>query len=245
MTQLNYQEESIIMVDNLLFSYENKPILQEISFKIKGGERVALLGRTGAGKSTLLNNLIGLKLPQKGEIIIEGLNLESENIKEIRKNIGFVFQNPEDQLFMPTILEDVMFGLLNYQVSPKQAKEKARFLLNEFGLIDYEHRSSHELSGGQKRLTALAAILALEPSILILDEPTSGLDPAWRKKLAQILLKLPLKVILIASHDLNWIRKTTTRVLILDQGQIQLDQSLPELFQQESILENYGLPLHW
>ncbi len=146
MTQLNSQEESIIMVDNLVFSYENKPILKEISFKIKGGERVALLRRTGAGKSTLLNNLIGLKLPQKGQITIEGLNLETKNIKEIRKNIGFAFQNPEDQLFMPTILEDVMFGLLNYQVSPQQAKEKARFLLNEFGLSEYENRSSHELS---------------------------------------------------------------------------------------------------
>lgn len=245
MAQVNYQKSPIIIVDNLVFSYGKQTILESISFNLEAGERVALLGRTGAGKSTLLNNLIGLKLPQKGQIIIDNLKLETKNINRIRKNIGFGFQNPEDQLFMPTILEDVMFGLLNYQVSPQKAKEKARFLLNEFGLIEYENSSSHELSGGQKRLTALAAILALEPSILILDEPTNGLDPAWRKKLAQILLKLPIKVILIASHDLNWVRKTTNRALILDRGQIQLDQSLCSLFEQESILENYGLPLDW
>lgn len=245
MDQVNHRENSIIIVDNLIFGYHKQPILQSISFDLQPGERVALLGRTGAGKSTLLNNLIGLKLPQKGQIIIDGLKLETKNLKEIRKNVGFVFQNPEDQLFMPTILEDVMFGLLNYQVSPKQAKEKARSLLEQFDLIEYENRSSHELSGGQKRLTALASILALEPRILILDEPTNGLDPAWRKKLAQILLTLPVEVILIASHNLNWIRKTTQRALILDQGKIQLDQPLSDLLKQETILESYGLPLDW
>lgn len=245
MDLINHRENPIIIVDNLVFGYHQEPILQEISFKLTPGERVALLGRTGAGKSTLLNNLIGLKLPQRGQIIIDNLKLEHKNLKEIRKNVGFAFQNPEDQLFMPTILEDVMFGLLNYQVSPTQAKDKARSLLDQFGLIEYENSSSHELSGGQKRLTALASILALEPSILILDEPTNGLDPAWRKKLAQILLTLEIEVILIASHDLNWISKTTQRALILDQGKIQLDQPLSELLQQETILESYGLPLDW
>jgi len=206
---------------------------------------VALLGKTGAGKSTLLDNLIGLKLPQQGEIMIEDLKVENSNLNQIRKKIGFAFQNPEHQLFMPTILEDVMFGLLNYQISPQKAKEKARFLLAEFDLIEYENRSAHELSGGQKRLAALAGILALDPSILILDEPTNGLDPAWRKKLAQILLNLSVEVILIASHDLHWIRKITARGLILDQGKIQVDQPLSELFKQEKTLEKYRLFLDW
>ncbi|WP_373479662.1 energy-coupling factor ABC transporter ATP-binding protein [Geminocystis sp.] len=245
MDKLDQKKSVIITVNNIKFDYEKQSILQGISFNLKAGERVALLGRTGAGKSTLLNNLIGLKFPQKGEIIIDGLKLEKKNIADIRKNIGFAFQNPEDQLFMPTILEDVMFGLLNYKIPASIAKEKARFLLDKFGLIAYENRSSHELSGGQKRLAALASILALEPNILILDEPTNGLDPAWRKKLAEIILNLPIKVILIASHDLNWVKKTTQRALILDQGQIQLDQSIISLFQQESVLESYGLPLDW
>lgn len=239
------QNQPIIKVNNLIFSYENQLILDGVSFNLYEGEVVALLGKTGAGKSTLLNNLIGLSLPQQGEIIIDDLKVETNNFQTIRKKIGFAFQNPEDQLFMPTILEDVMFSLLNEQIPLKEAQAKARFLLAEFGLIEYENKSSHQLSGGQKRLAALAAILALEPCILILDEPTNGLDPAWRKELAQILLKLKVKLILIASHDLHWLKKTTQRALILDQGKIKVDQPILDLLKQEKLLESYRLSLDW
>ena len=235
-----------LAVKNIVFGYpKREPILREISLSLQPGERVALLGQTGAGKSTFLENLIGLKMPQSGEIFINGICLNSANLSQIRRQVGFVFQNPEDQLFMPTILEDVMFGMLNYKMPRGEAKEKARSLLEKFGLINYANRSAHELSGGQKRLAALATILALEPSILLLDEPTNGLDPSWRKKLAQILLKLPVEVLLIASHDLNWIKKTTNRALILKQGQIQVDRPTAELLQAEAVLESYGLPLDW
>lgn len=243
---MNYHNhQPIIKVNNLVFSYENQLILNGVSFNLYQGEIVSLLGKTGAGKSTLLNNLIGLTLPQQGDIFIDNLKVENNNFHHIRRKIGFAFQNPEDQLFMPTILEDVMFGLLNEQVPLKQAQEKARFLLAEFGLIEFENKSSHQLSGGQKRLAALAAILALEPCILILDEPTNGLDPAWRKELAEILLKLDLKLILIASHDLHWLKKISQRALILDQGKIQVDQPILELLKQEQLLEHYRLPLNW
>ena len=237
MSKINSSEKTLIVQD-LMFGYaRQEPILQNISFTINSGERVALMGATGAGKSTLLENLIGLKLPQSGQIFINGISLESKNLSDIRLQVGFAFQNPDDQLFMPTILEDVMFGLRNYGMSPIEAKEKARLI--------YENRSSHELSGGQKRLAALASILVLEPSILILDEPTNGLDPAWRKKLAKILADLPLKVILIASHDLNWIKKTTHKSLILAQGKIVVERPTQELLEDEEMLELYGLPPNW
>lgn len=235
-----------IIMENVVFRYaQNPPILQGISLQINKGERVALMGITGVGKSTLLEHLIGLKIPQSGQILIRGIPLKNETLTQIRHQVGFTFQNPDDQLFMPTILEDMMFGLRNNGMSVIEAKEKARFLLNQFGLIDYEHRSAHELSGGQKRLAALATILVLEPAILILDEPTNGLDPSWRRKLAEILLQLSVEVILIASHDLHWLKKTTHRALILAQGIIPIDQPTQKLLQDSDTLESYGLPLDW
>ncbi len=242
----NLISNPIIIVQDLLFSYpQQEPILAKINFTIKSGERVALMGATGAGKSTLLENLIGLKLPRSGQIFIKGVTLESKNLSALRRQVGFAFQNPDDQLFMPTILEDVMFGARNYGMSVIDAKEKARSILSQLGLIEYENRSSHELSGGQKRLAAIASILVLEPSILILDEPTNGLDPAWRRKLAQVLSELPLEVILIASHDLNWLKKTTHRALILANKQIVVDRATEDLLQDKEMLDSYGLPPDW
>ena len=140
MSKINSSEKTLIVQD-LMFGYtRQEPILQNISFTINSGERVALMGATGAGKSTLLENLIGLKLPQSGQIFINGISLESKNLSEIRLQVGFAFQNPDDQLFMPTILEDVMFGLRNYGMSLIEAKEKARLVLSQFGLIYYENR---------------------------------------------------------------------------------------------------------
>ena len=235
-----------IEVQELVFSYpQQKPVLQGISFTLQPGERVALLGLTGAGKSTLLENLIGLKMPQSGEIRVQGTKLEQASLSQVRRQIGFCFQDANDQLFMPTILEDVMFGPRNYGVSEGVARDRALSLLAEFRLVEFANRSAHELSGGQRRLAALAAILALEPAILILDEPTSGLDPSWRRHLAKVLSQLPIEVILIASHDLNWIGKTTGRALILADGQIRVDEQTQELLKDRSTLEYYNLPPDW
>ena len=235
-----------IEVQNLVFGYpQQKLVLQGISFTLQPGERVALLGLTGAGKSTLLENLIGLKMPQSGEVRVQGIKLEQATLSQVRRQIGFCFQDANDQLFMPTILEDVMFGPRNYGVSPEVARDRALSLLDEFGLVEFANRSAHELSGGQRRLAALAAILALEPAILILDEPTNGLDPSWRRHLAKVLSQLPIEVILIASHDLNWIGKTTQRALILADGQIRVDEQTQELLKDRSTLEHYNLPPDW
>jgi cobalt/nickel transport system ATP-binding protein len=242
----NLKSPPTIEVQNLVFGYtEKKPVLRGLSFSLQPGERVALLGLTGAGKSTLLENLIGLKMPKSGEIRVQGMKLEAATLSQARRQIGFCFQDANDQLFMPTILEDVMFGPRNYGVPPGVARDRALALLDEFGLVEFANRSAHELSGGQRRLAALAAILALEPAILILDEPTNGLDPSWRRHLAKVLSQLPIEVILIASHNLNWIGKTTQRALILADGQIQVDRPTEDLLKDRSTLEYYNLPPDW
>ncbi|NMF62003.1 energy-coupling factor ABC transporter ATP-binding protein [Brasilonema octagenarum] len=235
-----------VVVQNLVYAYSNQePVLRDISFTLNPGERVALMGSTGSGKSTLLENLIGLKQPLSGKIWINDILLEPKTLPQIRRNIGFSFQDANDQLFMPTILEDVTFGPRNYGVPPAIAIDKARHLLADFGLEAYINRSAHELSGGQRRLAALAAILALEPTILILDEPTNGLDPAWRRHLAQVLLRLPVQVILIASHDLHWLSKVTQRALVLSGGQIAIDRDIQPLLQDADTLDKLGLPVGW
>lgn len=233
-----------VYVKDLLFSYsQHEPILQELSLTINLGERVALLGSTGTGKSTFMEILLGLKESRSGEIWIQGIPLEKNTLSQIRRQVGFCFQNPDDQLFMPTILEDITFGPLNYGLSPENATDIANKLLAKFGLEKYANRSVYELSGGQKRLAALAAVLALEPNILILDEPTNGLDPLWRRNLAKILLELPVQVMLIASHDLNWVAKVTQRALILKSGQIKVDAPTQNIIQDSLTLEKYGLPI--
>ena len=235
-----------VYVKNLLFQYpQNEPVLRSLSLTIKPGERVALLGSTGTGKSTFMETLVGLKKPLSGEIWIQGILLQQKTLSQVRSRIGFCFQNPDDQLFMPTILENITFGPLNYGLSLGAAKEIADNLLVKFGLEKYAHRSVYELSGGQKRLAALAAVLALKPEILILDEPTNGLDPLWRRNLAEIILQLPMQIILIASHDLNWVSKVTERALILQYGQIQVDTSMENILRDTSILESYDLPFNY
>ncbi|MDB9375666.1 energy-coupling factor ABC transporter ATP-binding protein [Nodularia sphaerocarpa] len=242
----DHPHPTVISVQNLVYAYSNQePVLQEVSFNLNAGDRVALIGATGSGKSTLLENLMGLKQPTSGKILINGIPIEPKTLPQVRRYIGFGFQDANDQLFMPTILEDITFGPRNYGVPPAVAIDRARQLLTDFGLEAYANRSAHELSGGQRRLAALAAILALEPTILILDEPTTGLDPGWRRHLAQVLLKLPVQVMLIASHELHWLGKVTQRALVLSGGRIQIDSEIQALLQEKDSLNQLGLPVDW
>ncbi|MBD2447306.1 ABC transporter ATP-binding protein [Nostoc sp. FACHB-152] len=245
-TSTYHPNAAVVEVQNLVYAYPNQEsVLHNISFSLNRGDRVALMGATGSGKSTLLENLVGLKQPQTGKILINGIPVEPRNLPQVRRYIGFSFQDANDQLFMPTILEDITFGPRNYGVPKATAIDKARQLLADFGLEAYANRSAHELSGGQRRLAALASILALEPTILILDEPTNGLDPAWRRHLAQVLLKLPVQVMLIASHELHWLGKVTQRALVLSGGRIHIDSQIQPLLQNGEALEQLGLPVDW
>ncbi len=235
-----------VNVEGLSFAYpQQEPVFQNVSFSLKPGDRIALLGPTGTGKTTLLEHLVGLKIPQTGQIWIENILLQPANLPQIRTKVGFAFQDPADQLFMPTLLEDITFGPRNYGITSMEAKAKASKLLAEFGLEKYAHRPANQLSGGQKRLAALAAVLALKPSILILDEPTAGLDPLWRRHLAKILPQLPVEILLIASHDLHWVSKVTQRALVLAKGNIQADKEIQALLKDGATLESYGLPLDY
>lgn len=239
-------QQAGVMVRELTFQYYNQtPILNNISFTLNLGERIALLGRTGTGKSTLMENLVGLKTANSGEVQILGTPLNSKTLSHIRRQIGFCFQDPNDQLFMPTILEDVSFGPQNYGVSSEVATEEAYQLLADFGLADVVNRSVYELSGGQRRLAALASVLALKPEILILDEPTNGLDPWWRRHLAQLLPQLPVQVLLIASHDLHWVSRVAERSMVLQGGQIVVDMPTEDLLRNHATLDTYGLPLDY
>ena len=237
---------NVLKVEGLTYAYpQQHPVLRDISFSLNLGDRVALMGATGSGKSTLLENIIGLKQPQQGQIWIRNIPVEPNTLPRIRRHIGFGFQDANDQLFMPTVLEDITFGPRNYGIPPAIAIDKARQLLIDFGLEPYANRSVHELSGGQRRLVALAAILAVEPDILILDEPTTGLDPAWRRTLAKVLLQLPTQAMLIASHDLHWLGRVTQRALVVAEGSISINAEIQPLLQDSQTLERVGLPIDW
>lgn len=235
-----------LAIAHLTYSYPRQPpLLRSLSLQLHRGDRLALLGPTGCGKSTLLELILGLQPLQGGQIVVQGTPVEAKTLPQIRQRVGLCFQNAEDQLFMPTLLEDIAFGPRNYGVPIDRARAQAQQLLSRFGLAAAADRSARELSGGQKRLAALAATLALEPEILLLDEPTTGLDPRWRRSLAAVLRDLPLRALIVASHDLRWVGQVCDRAVILSEGQIQADAPTAELLSQEELLDRYDLPLNY
>ena len=169
--------------------------LKEISFSIEKGESVAILGPNGAGKTTLILHLNGILGKLTGEIEVDGLEYSAENIAKIRKTVGVVFQDPDDQLFMPTVLEDVMFGPKNFGYSNEESQKNAIEALKMVGMDNFQDRAPHHLSFGQKRKVAIATVLASKPKLLVLDEPASNLDPASRRDLIKILMNLNLSLI--------------------------------------------------
>jgi cobalt/nickel transport system ATP-binding protein len=210
------------------------------TFTLSAGERTALLGPTGAGKSTLLQLLNGLLRPASGQVVVSGLPVDDANVAEVRRRVGLVFQNPDDQLFLPSLLEDVAFGPLNAGADPAEAERRAHAVLHALGLDGAHDRAAHHLSGGERRLAALATVLVSEPSLLVLDEPSGDLDARSRRRLLGIL-RDRREALLVATHDLELVRGLCARALVLVDGRLEFDGGLEELLANRERLERFGL----
>ncbi len=231
---------SVVRVSNLSYRYPNgRTALKSVSFSIEAGEKVALIGPNGAGKSTLLLHLNGL-LSGVGEIQIDGIPLERKTLRDIRRRVGLVFQDPDDQLFMPTVLDDAAFGLLNQGMGWKEAAQRALHALEEVGMAEAAEYAPQHLSLGQKRRVALAGVLAMQPPVLALDEPTAGLDPRSRRQLIRLLERLP-QTLLAATHDLEMALELCPRTLLVDDGTIVAQGETKTLFEDVSLMERHGL----
>lgn len=218
----------LIQARNLRHRYEDGTIaLDGVDFDLVPGETVALLGRNGSGKTTFVLQLTGL-LHGDGEILICGERVTKESLGKIRSRVGMVFQDSDEQLFMPTVLEDVCFGPRNLGIEPGAATERAHRYLSEVGMLGAIHRAPYHLSAGEKRRVALAGVLAMEPEILILDEPTTFLDPPAQRDLVKTLRSLPQAKVLV-THDIPFARALATRAVFFEQGKIAAQGSLEEI----------------
>jgi cobalt/nickel transport system ATP-binding protein len=211
----------LLELNQVSFSYPGaKPVLRQIDLAIEYKQRLGLIGPNGSGKTTLLHLIMGLHRPTEGKHLFKGKEVkEKEDIKELRRSIGLVFQDADDQLFSPTVIEDVAFGPLNLGKSPQEALEISNRTLQDLGLIELTDRVTHRLSGGEKKLVSLATVLSMQPEAMLLDEPTNNLDKAIRERLIAILNKLDIAYMII-SHDWDFLSETCTSLYMMDQGRV-------------------------
>jgi len=232
--------EEIIRIDNLSFSYpDGQQALTDINLTIYQGESVALIGPNGAGKSTLLLHLNGI-LRSNGVVKVFGKSVDDKNLRWVRSKVGLVFQNPDDQLFSPTLFEDVAFGPTNMGYSEAEVGESVTKALNWVEMAGYEQRSPHHLSVGEKKRTAIATVLSITPEILVIDEPTSNLDPRSKWSLISVLKRLPMTKI-VASHDLELVQALCQRIIVLDHGQVVADGATNHILADNPLLAAHGL----
>jgi cobalt/nickel transport system ATP-binding protein len=237
----------IVELRNLAHTYpDGRQSLFGLTLQIEPGECVGLVGPNGAGKSTMMLHLNGI-LPEKPRTVpgddgvwIDGEPVVHSTLRTVRSKVGLLFQNPEDQLFCPTVLEDVAFGPLNLGVEPAEARRIAEDLLDQVGLAGFEGRAPHRLSMGEKKRVCLAGVLACQPQVLVLDEPTSNLDPRGRRHFIDLIATLPVTKI-IATHDLEMVVESCTRTIILDHGRIQANGPTLEILRDRDLLESHGL----
>jgi cobalt/nickel transport system ATP-binding protein len=229
-----------IEIKDLSFSYpDGTPALNNISLSIAPGEKVALVGPNGAGKSTLILHLNGI-LNGQGYIHVCGLEVVKENLGRVRSCVGLVFQSPEDQLFSPTVFDDVAFGPLYQGLPTGQVLQSVDEALDAVHMLGYKSRVSHHLSMGEKKRIAIATVLSMHPEVLVLDEPTGGLDPHARRSLIHLLKELPLTMF-VSTHDMLLVREIFPRMIILDEGKIVADGPTHELMEDSMLLEAHGL----
>ena len=232
----------MIEFQHVSFAYEKgRPVLEDLSFRIEKGEAVGLIGANGAGKSTIMKLLLGL-LQGEGRILVDGLEVRRDTLAEVRRKLGFVLQNSDNQMFMPTVYEDMMFAPLNYGLSRKEAEARIDTVLSRLHLEELKHRYNHRISGGEKRMAAIATILAMEPEAILMDEPTSALDPYNRRMVINTIRELQ-QTKLITSHDLDMIYDTCERVILLSDGRIAADGPAEQILHNRKLLEAHHLEL--
>jgi cobalt/nickel transport system ATP-binding protein len=226
----------MIEFQHVSFAYEKgRPVLRDLSFRIGRGEAVGLIGANGAGKSTVMRLLLGL-LQGEGRILVDGVEVKRDTLGEIRRKLGFVLQNSDDQMFMPTVYEDMIFAPLNYMLSREEADARVDAVLARLHLEELKHRYNHRISGGEKRMAAIATILAMEPEAILMDEPTSALDPCNRRLVINTIRELS-QTKLITSHDLDMILDTCERVILLSNGRVAADGPAETLLRDRALLE--------
>lgn len=227
--------------NDVSYTYPNGfKALSHITFTLIHGEKVALLGANGAGKSTLMLHTNGLLMPTSGTVSVGDIPLTRKTADTIRQTVGIVFQDPDNQLFMPTVGEDVAFGPENMQLPREEIERRVVQALEQVDALPLRHKSPFELSGGQKKRVAIATVLSMEPSILVLDEPSSALDPRARQQIIRLIRKFE-HTVLIATHDMRLAAELCPRSIVLHRGTIVADGSTREILQDKSLLEKYAL----
>jgi cobalt/nickel transport system ATP-binding protein len=230
----------LLAVEDLHFSYpDGQAALHGVTLQLRQGEKVALVGPNGAGKSTLLLHLNGI-LSGQGQVLVTGIALDRANLPLIRAKVGLVFQNPDDQLFSPTVFEDVAFGPLHMGLPEAEVRARVDRALDQVGMRTFAERLSHHLSVGEKKRIAIATVLAMDPEILVFDEPSAGLDPRARRALITLLRALPLTM-LVSTHDMLMVRELFPRMVIMDEGRIVADGATSHLLGDAALLEAHGL----
>ena len=233
----------MIEFQHVNFAYEKeRPVLRDLSFRMEKGESVGLIGANGAGKSTVMKLLLGLLTPTEGRILVDGTPVEKKTLPELRRKLGFVLQNSDNQMFMPTVYEDMIFAPLNYGATREEAEARVDAALEQLGMQELKHRHNHKISGGEKRMAAIATILAMEPETVLMDEPSSALDPYNRRRVINTIRALP-QTRLITSHDLDMILDTCERVILLDRGRIVADGPAEQILRDKALLEEHRMEL--
>lgn len=232
-----------IEVKNLHFTYpDDHEAVKNMSFVIHHGESVGIIGANGAGKSTLLMLLMGVLFPDRGEVLVGDVHVTKKTLPLIRQRLGIVFQNPDDQLFMTTVYDDVAFGPRNYKLDEKEVAERVKQALDMVGIYHLKDRAPYKLSGGEKRAAAIASVLSMQPDVLIMDEPTAALDPKSRRRVIQLLNGFEHTKI-ITSHDLDMTYETCQRIIVIQNGEIAADGPREEILTNEELLDRCGLEM--
>lgn len=231
----------IVELKDVTYTYPDQTeALRGLSVRITHGESVAIVGANGSGKTTLLSHLIGVLFPTSGTINIGGYPVTKKTLPHVRRAVGMVFQNSDDQLFMPTVYDDVAFGPLNLGLPPEEVDARVTACLTTVGALHLKNRTPYRLSGGQKRSVAIAAVLAMDPCILVMDEPTAGLDPLARRQLIN-LLKTFEHTKIIATHDLDLVLDLCARTVVLSAGTVIADGPTLDIFSDEELLNKAHL----